>query len=78
MSLYSYLFRSVWILLVSLLASTLVETAGAAGSGTTRLSGLVDMSRLGEEGILRFDCLFIIDLWTKRQLINTFAVPDTC
>jgi hypothetical protein len=38
------------------------EFADAAGSGTVRLSGLVDMSRLGDEGILRFDCLFVIDL----------------
>ncbi len=38
------------------------DFAGSADSGTARLSGLVDMSRLGEEGILRFDCLFLIDL----------------
>jgi hypothetical protein len=36
--------------------------ADSVGSGTARLSGLVDMSRLGDEGILRFDCLFVIDL----------------
>ena len=34
----------------------------SVGSGTARLSGLVDMSRLGTEGLLTFDCLFVIDL----------------
>jgi hypothetical protein len=38
------------------------DFAGATGSGTARLSGLVDMSQLGEEGILRFGYLFLIDL----------------
>ena len=38
------------------------DFAGAAVSGTARLSGLVDMSQLGEQGILRVDYLFLIDL----------------
>jgi hypothetical protein len=38
------------------------EFADAAGSGRARLSGLVDMSRLADEGLMGFNCLFVIDL----------------
>lgn len=35
--------------------------------GSVRLSGLVNLSRLGTEFIIDFDCVFIIDLWHKRH-----------
>jgi hypothetical protein len=34
--------------------------------GSVRLSGLVNLSRLGT-GYIDFDCVFIIDLWHKRH-----------
>jgi len=35
-------------------------------AGSVRLSGLVNLSRLGTEGIIDFDCLFIIDIWKRH------------
>jgi len=35
--------------------------------GSVRLSGLVNLSRLGTTGHIDFDCVFIIDLWHKRH-----------
>ena len=37
--------------------------------GSVRLSGLVNLELLGE-GIIDFDCVFIIDLWKKRHRWN--------
>ena len=38
-------------------------------SGSVRLSGLVNLSRLGS-GYIDFDCVFIIDVWHKRHRWN--------
>ena len=38
-------------------------------SGSVRLSGLVNLSRLGS-GYINFDCVFIIDIWNKGRSWN--------
>lgn len=38
-------------------------------SGSVRLSGLVNLERLGS-GYIDFDCLFVIDIWNRRHWWN--------
>jgi len=38
-------------------------------SGSVRLSGLVNLARLGS-GYIDFDCVFIIDIWNRRHWKN--------